>query len=259
MKLRCALVLFLAACVCSFGQSASTILSSLRIKGATSDGGAPKYENYIPRLDGSGRLDYSFMPTNMLFSDIMDSLDERGVEFNTELTFSVSNTLAAAISNQFESFNWLAHEAASNAVITALDAARNDPIIMEYSYDKSAVSVPIFTNMTTVAIGSGAAANDGAWQLGTGTNSIPDTLMFRSTVLVGGNGELPASTAPWACTTNVLNGVSNELWTAVSSVSNRVYALETTIPTNLLIRSATKLWSLTMTDSGDLHIEEINQ
>lgn len=258
MKLRCALVLFMTACACAFGQSASTILSSLRIKGATSEGGDPKYENYVPRLGPDGRLDYSFMPTNSLFSDIIDELNENGVQFNTEYTTAVSNSLAFAISNQFNRFDWLAHEMATNAVGMALDAAKEDDDIMEYRHDKGSVYTPLFTNMTSVAFGRGAKANNG-WQLGEGTNSLPNTLQFYSTVLIDSDGFIPRSTAPWAATTNSLNSVSTALSSAISEVSNRVSAIETTIPTNLLLRSATKVWELTITDEGDLKIKEYNQ
>lgn len=259
MKLRCALVLFLTACVCAFGQSASTILSSLRIKGATSEGGDTKYENYIPRLDKQGLLDPTFIPSSVLSSNIIGELDYRGVEFNTELTMAVSNSLAFAISNQFDRFNWLAYNISTNAVIMAVDAAKEDSDIMEYRNDKSSFYTPVFTNMSSVAFGRGASANYGGWQLGQGTNVVEKTLRFYSTVLVDSRGEVPQDSAGWAVTTNSLNSVSSELSSAISEVSNRISAIETTIPTNLLLRSETKVWKLTITDEGDLKIREYNQ
>ena len=259
MKLRCALVLFLTACACAFGQSASTILSSLRIKGATSEGGDPKYENYIPRLSSDGRLDYSFIPTNAVFDDIVSILDDTGVKFNTEYTLAVSNSLGEAISNQFARFDWLAYEMSTQAVEIAIDRAKHDNDIMEYRNDKAALSEPLFTNMFSVAVGAGAKAENGGWQFGSGTNTTEETLKFYSTTLVNSSGEVPQESVPWAASTNALNNVSNMLSSSISDISNRVAYIETSIPTNILLRSATKIWELTITDAGDLKIKEYNQ
>lgn len=202
MKLRCALVLFLAACVCSFGQSASTILSSLRIKGATSDGGDPKYENYVPRLDTNGTLAVSVMP-DLLYTNIYKHVDEFGSESQRREIELMRDGLDSKI------------EAAKDLIVSNMNAVVDSAVSNVWlnieEHEKDPMFNYIFHN-DGVAIGYGAeSTTNAAYQIGTGTNSAQNTFKVFDTVLVGQNGEVPSNSVPWAASSARLETINSDL------------------------------------------------
>lgn len=214
MKLRCALVLFLAACVCSFGQSASTILSSLRIKGATSEGGDPKYENYVPRLDTNGTLSLSILPP-LMYTNIYSYINEHGSEFDQSqiraLNDNIDNVVARQLNNAMTNI--------FNYVDTTADTITNSIPLLE----KDGLFHAFITN-SSVAIGYGASCStNNAYQIGSGTNNTENTLQFMSTVLVGQDGTIPRESVPWAAVeTNVFSSIDNLYSNKVSIYGDKI-------------------------------------
>lgn len=193
----------MTACVCAFGQSASTILATLRTRGSTSTGGEAKYENYLPLLGPGGRLDYSFIPTNSIFTDVFDWVNENGSKRDQDelnnlsvlLNYKIDSSVVLATNTAAT----VANTVVSNLIVT-LDEHESDPRFFEY----------ISTNQ--VAIGKGAVADaDNAYQIGTGTNTTSNTLKFMDTVVIDASGNIPSEIAPWAVNRNDLDSATNIL------------------------------------------------
>jgi len=247
-KLFTAVLVAFSLAIPVFGQSAASVLASLRIKGATSEGGNPKYSSYIPRLDSAGLLDYSFIPTNNVFVDVIDILDERGVKYNTlQLQEAVTN-IYNELDLQFARFDWLSYMMYSNAVNDAIIKAKQDAVLMKYINDQSVASISVFTNATTMQIGSG-------------TNSTPGTVQIKGTTVVDINGEMPYSSMPWSVNTNMLDAAVVALENRSDAVSNRVSTVESLLTfgqTNIVMKSPNKTWELVIDDNGNLTVREFN-
>ena len=253
-------IVLLSLAVSSFGQSASTVLSSLRIRGATSEGGDPKYNNYVPRLNSDGFLDVSFLPPDM-YTNVYASIDDTGSKHDQELIDNLRTNMLDILDQQYMRFDGLAYAMYTNAVASAIASAKTDPEISKYSYDQHESTLNLYTNAVQVAVGKGARTEDECWQIGAGTNSIRGTLKFRNTVLVNTRGEVPEDSIKWAVPTNVLTTAVSNLNTQITAESNRVSKIEgllTLGQTNLVMKSATKTWELVIDDNGNLTVREFN-
>jgi len=206
MKFLNTIVVFLVACSCSMGQSASTILATLRTKGTTKEGGVPRYENYIPPLGPEGTLDYSVIPTNHVFTDVFQWVNENGSRRDQEELARLSENVTFRLDSTIEM--------ATNTAMRVADSAVSNLIqnLATYETDPEFYS---FVGSNRVAVGKGAQADaNGAIQLGDGTNDVENTLKFRSTVLVDDSGYIPADSAPWAVSETDLIDATNSMGSA---------------------------------------------
>jgi hypothetical protein len=280
MKKLTAVLLVLVAASLSFGQSASTVFSTLRIKGVTSEGGTPKYSNYAPRLGNDGKLSVTFMPDN-LYSNVYEYVDQHGSAYDR----AILNSFIDGINNTISSLSLQIGVAASNAVMGITNSI--------YKYEKDPFFTA-FTNSNGFGLGGGSCVYGESWQIGAGTNTTEGTLKFLDSTVIDEFGEVPTNTVPWAATrydfTNAINRIDESyaplsggftftgdfsIDTGVFAVTNvcfyidglndRLTGTESRITVleqprqELTLRSTNKVWSLTITDSGDLVISEVVQ
>ena len=197
--------------LCATAQSPSTVLSTLHTRGTTVTGGEHKYRDYIPRLDETGRLSFTVLPTNAVLGFVMDYVNEHGSDHDITLVEDLESTVMDRFDTEFTRYAWLSAEVYSNAVRTALNSVKHyeeDPVYLEHI---GRTGIEIYTNASTVAMGEGAIAVAGSWQFGQGTNQVENTFRFKNTVLVDYSGAVPESSVPWAVTKQNFNEVTNEL------------------------------------------------
>lgn len=216
MKKLFTAILFAMCVLTSSAQSAASVLATLHIKGATSEGGEPKYGNYVPRLNGDGCLDVSFMPGNM-YTNIYDWVNENGSEHDRQILNSFVDNFNSLLNfsiNNLSSNLYVYVDDASYAITNSLSLYESDPVFNRLMFGEG------------VAIGSGAVVSNGAYQIGCGTNTVSNTLAFFDTVLVDGDGQIPTNTISWAATREDLNAAINNAYaTKVSKTGDSMSGL----------------------------------